>query len=91
MQTSNQPSNAGRNALILVLGLAVVAIFAYSMVGLSNQRKRADELASTNQSLRDTLAKMQDQLQSVTSRLDTIAEPKTPPALAQPKPAPVSW
>jgi hypothetical protein len=78
MQTSNQPSNAGRNALILVLGLAVVAIFAYSMVGLSNQRKRADELASTNQSLRDTLAKMQDQLQSVSIRLETMAEPKTP-------------
>jgi hypothetical protein len=78
MQTSNEPSNAGRNALILVLGLAVVAIFAYSMVGLSNQRKRADELASTNQSLRDSLARVQDQLQSVSTRLETMAEPKTP-------------
>jgi septal ring factor EnvC (AmiA/AmiB activator) len=89
MQNADESSHAGRIAVAGVVVLAVLAIAAYSAVGLRNERNRAEELASTNQSLRDSLTRLQDQLQSVTSRLDTIAEPKTPPALAQPKPAPV--
>jgi hypothetical protein len=78
MQTSSEPSHTGRSVLIGGLVLAVLAIAAYSAVGLRNQRSRAEELASTNQVLRDSLARVQDQLQSVSNRLETLTEPKTP-------------
>lgn len=91
MQTTDESSRAGRTALVGILVLAVLAIAAYSAMGLRNERNRAEELASTNQSLRDSLTRLQDQLQSVTSRLDTLAEPKTrqPSAEAVAKPTPV--
>lgn len=91
MQNTDESSHAGRIAVAGVLVLVVLAIAAYSAVGLRNERNRAEELASTNQSLRDSLSRLQDQLQSVTSRLDTMTEPKqqaTPPAkIAKPSPA----
>ncbi len=81
-------------ALVGVLVVVVLAIAAYSAVGLRNERNRAEDLAATNQSLRDSVAKLQDQLQSVSSRLETLAEPKTPVKTAEraaktaPHPAP---
>src|SRR5580704_13205723 len=89
MQNADESSHAGRIAVAGVVVLAVLAIAAYSAVGLRNERNRAEELASTNQSLRDSLTRLQDQLQSVTRLLDTMAEPKAPPPLAQPKAASV--
>jgi septal ring factor EnvC (AmiA/AmiB activator) len=77
--SSDEPSHNIRLALIAILVAAIIAISAYSMIELRNERSRANELASTNQSLSDALARVQDQLQSVSSRLETLAQPKTSP------------
>jgi uncharacterized coiled-coil protein SlyX len=83
---SDEPSRNIRNAFIAILVAAILAISAYSLMGIRNERSRADELASSNQSLRDELVRIQDQLASVSGRLETLAQPKTSPSAIEPPP-----
>jgi hypothetical protein len=68
---------------MIALVLFLLAASAYSLVKLRNESTRADDLASTNQSLRDSLRQVQGQLQLVTDRLETLAQPKAPVRAAE--------
>src|ERR1700722_3630291 len=84
MENSDDSSHVGRTALIAIVVLVALAVSAYSLIGLKNERGRAEDLASTNQALRDSLARMQDQLQSVSTRLESLAQPPAPARTAEP-------
>ena len=74
----DESSHSGRWGLMIALVLFLLAASAYSLVKLRNESTLADDLASTNQSLRDSLRQVQGQLQLVNDRLETLAQPKAP-------------
>ena len=76
MPNSDEPSHNTRGPLVIILAIVAVGILGYSVLGLMSARSRADQLASTNQSLRDSLARLQDQMQSVSNRLENLTEEK---------------
>ncbi len=67
------------------LGAAMAALLMTSvagLVGLRNQKARADELAGTNLSLHDSLIQVQGQLQNLTARLESLTEQQRAAAAA---------
>jgi hypothetical protein len=55
--------------LVVLLGTSV-----YALRGVSRERQRADELANSNQLLHASLLQMQNTLQSVSQRLNTLTD-----------------
>ena len=69
-----------------LLGAAAVLVgtSTFSIVGLKNEHIRADELAVTNQELRNSLTDVRGQLQAVTTKLDALSEARKAPATTAP-------
>lgn len=56
------------------LGVALLGISAYSVAGLQAERSRSEQLSATNVSLRGSLNDVQNQLQAVSDKLQTLAQ-----------------
>lgn len=64
---------------MLLLTIALIAAITIGYVYVSRQREQSRNLAAANQNLTASLAKVQNQLQSVNQRLSDLLERKTPP------------
>ena len=85
-----RPSDEWRHTLgwaaAAVLGFAVIGTFAYSQ----HQRQQMDEMWATNRTLNASLTQIQEQLQSVTDRLNRRIEEDTARVLSPPAAAPAA-
>ena len=85
-ETSSSKTIWGVVAIVVV---ALIVTSAYSLMGLKNERIRADDMAAANVNLRDSLAQMQSQLQTVSAKLETLSQQRTTrPTAAAPAPRP---
>ena len=73
---------------LAALGVILAGTSLYALRGVSRERQRADELASSNQLLHASLMQMQSTLQSVSQRLDALKAQNTTPEQSAPSPAP---
>ncbi len=60
----------------------------YSLVDVAHERREAQDLSTTNTALRASLSQMQNQLQVVSDRLNTLSTQPPAPAVEPVKPAP---
>jgi len=69
------------------LTAALLGTSVYTVADLSHERRQTQDLSTTNADLRSSLARMQNQLQVVSARLNQLAT-QPPPAAVEPKQAP---
>jgi hypothetical protein len=67
------------------LTAALLGTSVYTVADLAHERRQTQDLSATNADLRSSMARMQNQLQVVSDRLNQL--PAQPPAAAEPEPA----
>lgn len=92
MESTNEASSSKTLwAVVTVVVVALIGTSAYSLMGLKNERLRAEDMAAANVNLRDSLAQVQTQLQTVSAKLETLSQEKAvrrvPVAAANPRSA----
>src|SRR5579863_6241268 len=68
------------------LTAALLGTSVYNVADLAHERRKTQDLSATNADLRSSLARMQNQLQAVSDRLNQL--PTQAPAAVEPEPAP---
>ena len=90
MEHRFEDGSRGGRIVSLTVGAALIALLGisvYALRGVSHERQRADELANSNQLLHASLLQMQNTLQSVSQRLDTLTAEDAARAPRPPAPA----
>jgi len=91
MEHRFEDGSRGGPILSLALGVLLIVLLVisvYALRGVSHERQRADDLANSNQLLHASLLQMQNTLQSVSQRLDTLTAEDAARAAQPPAPAP---